>query len=129
MGTPKPKQNKRDDFDYDEIIKTTSDHQKSLEEIQTQIQQIVQIVQPIIDKENFALYFRETIDSHIALNNAIAAVLKKLLLENPEIKRLIAKEVEKTDRKWVMARIKSIWGFIIAVLLIIVGAVVGHFIH
>jgi len=57
----------------------------------------------------------------------IDPIMSEYMNNHVDLSPSIEKAVEKLDKRWIGAKLKSIWGFVVAILLLIAGALIKKY--
>lgn len=77
---------------------------------------------------SLAASFKEAFEKDKDVDKTLTALLSDLL-QKDELRKALSDAVGKADRQWLIARLKSVWGFVVGVVLILIGALADHFLH
>lgn len=114
------------DFNPDELIKASADHEKSLAELQKTVK--------ILDKRvgtNAALAtsFKQAFENDKKMDKVLVDLIVNLVKTNDTVKAAVNKAVENADRKWWNGAWKKSLTAIGAVILALISGLAGYFIH
>lgn len=76
------------------------------------------------DHASLAASFKEAFEKDKDVDKTLTALLSELL-QKDEMRKALSDAVDKADRQWLIARLKSVWGFVVAAALLVIGALVG----
>jgi hypothetical protein len=91
------------------------------------VKRITALENRVKDHTSLAKSFKEAFENDKNMDKVLVTLLVELIQKDDDFKKAVEKAVRKSDREWLNARLKSIWAFVIAVLLLIIGAVLDHY--
>lgn len=122
----KPSADKANDFDPNELIRSSAEHEKSLAELQAAL---AKLEIRVGDNAALAKSFKEAFENDKKMDTVLTELICKLIEKDDSLKDAVKKAVKKVDREWWNSAWKKIFSAIGAVLLLIAGAIIGHLIH
>lgn len=81
------------------------------------------------DHASLATSFNEAFENDKAMDKVLVALLCELIKKDPDFKKAVGDAVRESDRNWFISRLKSIWGIVWAILLLLIGAIVEHLLN
>lgn len=115
-----PRQKSQNDFNPDDLIKASADHEKTLAELSSSVKQLEKRVG---DSTALAKSFKEAFDINKNMDTVLRDLLCELIKNDDQLKDAVKVAVKKIDRDWWGKAWKTALGAIGAVLLVVLGAV------
>lgn len=111
----------QNDFKLDELVTTSAEHEKSLEEIGKSLKNIENRVGTDSQlAESFKLAFEQ--NKHV--DEMLTTLVINLIQKNNGVKEAIENEVRGIDRKWVNSATKTTLKILGAVILLLIGGII-----
>jgi hypothetical protein len=111
---------KPNDFDPNELIKASEDHEKSLADLRLVVSRLDKRVG---NDATLAASFKNAFENDKKMDTVLTSLIKDLILKDDDLRAAITKAVAKVDRKWWNGAWKKALAAIGAVLLVVLGAV------
>jgi len=118
MTAPK----KQSDFNPEDLIATSAEHEKSLGEINKLIRNLDK---RIGTDAQLAESFKKAFENDKRMDATLKELIKTLILSDESIKKSIESAVKKVDKEWWNGAWKKILTAVGAVVLLILGALIG----
>ena len=118
---PKTTPTKHNDFDTNDLVRVSDEHEKSLGELRKAVKSLEKRVG---DNAALALSFKDAFENDKKMDAVLVTLITDLILKDDDLKEAISKSVNKMDRAWWTGARKRIIAVTGAVLLLIIGAVV-----
>jgi ElaB/YqjD/DUF883 family membrane-anchored ribosome-binding protein len=115
----------KNDFDPNELIRSSAEHEKSLTELQAGL---TKLEKRVGDNAALAKSFKDAFENDKKMDAVLTSLICKLIEKDDSLKEAVTKAVKKVDREWWNGAWKKIATAVGAVVLLVIGAVIGHFI-
>ena len=117
---------KQNDFDPNELIKASEDHEKSLTELQ---QQLTQLDNRVGTNAALAKSFKTAFENDKKMDAVLVTLIVELITKNDDIKTALVDAVGKVDRKWWNGAWKKILTAVGVIVVSLISGLAGYFLR
>ncbi len=120
MATPYRRSETVSDFDPSKLLSDTQEHERNISDLTSRLSELEK---KLSSPQAVAQFFKECATDSRNFDNVFAAMFRRFLDENQEVKDAVQERMTKVDREFFYKTFKRFWGIVRALILVVLGVI------